>query len=123
MTKQARDRELRKSKITRDASKGVAQNVQCDVVEVRLPTDPVENPHDTDEMSVAPVSREHEGRALPPRCSFDARHRSLADNPDLSAALRVRETDTMVSSANPTALQPQHLHTTKPRPQHQSDGG
>src|SRR5262249_44779664 len=60
---------------------------------------------------------------LPPRCGFDARHCSLADNPDLSAALRIRETDTMVSSADPTALQPQHFHTTKPRQQHQSDGG
>ncbi len=54
------DRELRKTKITGNASKGVAQNVRCHVLEVRLRTNSVENPHNTDEVCVAPVCRKHE---------------------------------------------------------------
>jgi hypothetical protein len=106
MTKQSRDRELRKSEVTGYAGKRVAKNVGGHVLELRLRTNSVENPYDTDEMSIAPVGREYERRTFPSRHSFDAGYGSLADDPYLIAALRVGETNTMIPTADPSTLQP-----------------
>ena len=91
--------------------------------EARLYTHPIQYPDHTDEMAVTPIGWEYEGRTLPSRHGFDTRYCSVSENPDLSTALRVREPDAMVSSADPTALRTQHFHSAKPGQEHHSDRG
>src|SRR5579883_3442440 len=123
VAEKAGDGQLGKAEISGHASESVAKNVRCHVLELRFRADPVEDPHYTDEMPVAPVRRKHERRSLTPRSRPDAGNCRRPKHSDLCTTLRVRKANTMIALADPHPLESQRFHPPKPRQKHRSDRG
>ena len=107
--------------IPRDTGKRVPKDMRRHAFEARFCAHPIQYPDHTNEMAIAPIGWECEGRTLPFRHGFDTRYCSVSESPDLSTALCVGEPDAMVSAADPADAQTQNFHSAKPRQKHHSD--
>ena len=97
------------------------QDVRRHATEFCSGANPVEYPHDADEMPIANVGREHIGRMPLYRLAFDAFNCRDADYPKLFAALGIGEVDGVTLAIEPSALKAEGLHPPEARQQQESD--